>query len=182
MVTQFVTLKNEQIQWRAVVVQSVSSDFLQSHELQKARLPCPSLSPRVCSNSCPLSWWCHPIFLNIRLIQWVSFFASDGPITGVLASASVLSMNSQSWFPLGLTGLISLLSKRLSRVFSSITVWKYQFFSTKPSLLSNSHIHTWLLEKPQFWLDGLLLVKWCLCFLIHCLGLSQLFFQGLSVF
>ena len=81
------------------------------------------------------------------LFQWVSFFASHGQITGVSASASVLSMNSQSWFPLGLTGLITLLSKGLSRVFSSITVWKHQFFSAQPSLWCRCHIRPWLLEK-----------------------------------
>ena len=82
------------------------------------------------------------------------------------ASASVLPVTIQCWFPLGLTGLISLLSKGLSRVFSSNTVWKHQFFSAQLSLWSNSHIHTWLLEKPQLWLDGPLSAKWCLCFLL----------------
>ena len=75
------------------------------------------------------------------------------------ASASVLPMNTQGWFPLGLTGLISLLSKGLSRVFSSTTIWKHQFLGAQPSLLSNSHIHTWLLEKPYLWLDGPLSAK-----------------------
>ena len=70
---------------------------------------------------------------------------------------------------LGSTGLICLLSKGLWRVFSSTTVSKYQFFSSQPSLWSNFHIHTWLLEKPKLWLYGLLLAKWCLYFLIHCL-------------
>ena len=68
------------------------------------------------------------------------------------ASASALPMKIQGWFPSGLTGLISLLSKRLSRVFSGTTIQKHQFFGTQPSLWSNSHIHTWLLKKPQFWL------------------------------
>ena len=75
-------------------------------------------------------------------------FTSGGQNTSASASASVLPMNIQDWFPLGLTGLISLSSKGLSRVFSSTTVWKYQFFGTEPSLWSNSHICTWLLEKP----------------------------------
>ena len=97
-------------------------------------------------------------------------FASGGQSIG--ASASVLPMNIQDRFPLGLTGLISLLSKGLSRVFSSTTVWKHQFFSAQPSLWSNSHIHTWLLEKPQLWLYRLLTAKWYLCFLIHCQSLS----------
>ena len=85
-------------------------------------------------------------------------------------SASVLTMNIQGWFPLGLTGLISLQSKGLSRVLSSTTVRK-QVFSTQPFLLSSSHIHTWLLEKPYLRLYGPLLEKWCFCFLICCLGL-----------
>ena len=80
------------------------------------------------------------------------FFPSGGQSIGVSASASVLPMKVQGWFPSGLTGLISLLSKRLSRVFSGTTIQKHQFFGTQPSLWSNSHIHTWRLEKPQFWL------------------------------
>ena len=83
-------------------------------------------------------------------ISW--FSASGGQSTGALASAPVLPMNIQCWFPLGLAGLISLQSKGLSRVFSSITVWKYQFLGAQTSLWSNSHIHTQLLEKPQLWL------------------------------
>ena len=103
-------------------------------------------------------------------VRWL--FASGGQITGASASTSVLPMNVQGWFPLGLIYLISLLSKGLSRVYSSTTVWKHQFFSTQPSLWSNSHICTWLLEKPYLWLPGLLLSKWYLCFLICCLSLS----------
>ena len=91
-------------------------------------------------------------------------------------------MNIQGWFPLGWTDLISLQSKGLSRVFSNTTIQKHQFFDAQPSLWSNTHIHTWPLEKPYFWLCGPLLAKWCLCFLIHCLGLSQLSFQGANVF
>ena len=75
-------------------------------------------------------------------------FASGGRSLGASAAASVLPMNIQVWFPLELTGLISLLSKGLSRDFSSTTIWKHRFFSTQPSLWSNSHNHTWLLEKP----------------------------------
>ena len=82
-------------------------------------------------------------------------------------------MNIQDWYPLGFTGLISLLSKGLSRVFSSTTIWKQQFFSSPPSLWFNSHIHTWWLEKPQLWLYGPLLAKWYLCFLICCLGIQH---------
>ena len=91
---------------------------------------------------CPPS---HPAF---SLFQHQGLFTSGGQRIGASASASVLPMNIQGWFPLGLTDLIPLLSKGLSRVFSSTTVWKHQFFSTVPSLWSNSHFHMWLLEKP----------------------------------
>ena len=83
-------------------------------------------------------------------MSWLS--SSGGQSIGVSASASVLPMNIQGWFPLGLTDLISFLSKGLWRIFSSTTVWKHQFFGTQPSLWSNSHMHTWLLEKPWLWL------------------------------
>ena len=138
----------------------VLSDSLQLHGLQHTRLPCPSLSPRACSNSRPLFWWCHPTILSsVTLFSscpqsfpasfpMSQLFATDGLSIGASASASVLWMNSQGWFPWGLTSLISLLSKGLSRVFFSTTVRKQQFFGTQPSLWSNSHIHTWLLEKP----------------------------------
>ena len=92
-------------------------------------------------------------------------FASGGQSIGASASTSVLPMNIQGWFPSGLTGLISLLSKGLSGVFSS-TVQKHHFFSAQPSLWYYSHICTWLLERPQLWLDGPLSAKWCLYFLI----------------
>ena len=91
------------------------------------------------------------------LFKWVS--SSHQVAT---ASTSVLTMNIQDWFPLGLTGLISLQSKQLSRVFSNTTVPKHQFFGTQLSVWSNSHTHTWLLEKPQLWLDRLLSAKQCL--------------------
>ena len=89
-----------------------------------------------------------PIYPSIRVFSKVPVLRSGGQSMGVSASASVLSMNIQDWFPLGLSDWISLLSKGLSRVFSSTTVKKHQFFSTQLSLWSNSHIHTWLLEKP----------------------------------
>ena len=122
--------------------------------LQHARLPCPSLSPGVCSNSCPLSQWCHPTTSSsaIPLSSCLSSFPASGPFPVsqffipssqsivALAPASVLPMNIQGWFLLGLTGLISLLSKGLSRVFSNITVRKHQFFGTWLSLWFNSHI------------------------------------------
>ena len=94
------------------------------------------------------------------------------------ALASVLPMNIQGWFPLGLTGLISFLSKGLSRVFSSIIIQKHQFFSAQPSLWSNSHIHTWLLEKPSLWLCVPLLAMWCLYSLIHCLGVISILLKS----
>ena len=88
------------------------------------------------------------IILSIRIFSMSQFFASGGQRIGVSASASVLPVNIQDWFPLGLTGLISLQSKGLSRIFSNTTVQKYPFFSTQLSLWFNSHSHTWLLEKP----------------------------------
>ena len=141
---------------------SVVSDSLRLHGLQHARLPCPLLSPQVYSNSCPLRQWCHRI-ISSSVIPFSSYlqsapasgsfpmsqlFASGGQNIGASASASDLPMNIQDWFPLGLTGLISLQSKGLSRVFSNTTVQKHQFFSAQPSLWSSSHIHTWLMEKP----------------------------------
>ena len=140
---------------------SVVSDSLQPHELQHTRPPCPSPTPGACSNSCPVSRWCHPNISSSVIpfsshlqsvpasgsFQMSQFFASGGQRIGVSASASVLPMNIQDWFPLGCTGLIFFLSKGLSKV-SNTTVQKHQFFSTQFSLWSNSHIHTWLLEKP----------------------------------
>ena len=121
------------------------------------RPPCPSPSPRACSNSCPLSQWWHPtIFLStvpfsscLRVFSNVEsqLSTSGGQNTGASASALVLPIKIQGWFSLGLTALI-LQSKGLSRVFSNTTVQKYQFFGTQLSSQSNSHIHTWLLEKP----------------------------------
>ena len=135
----------------------VMSDCLQPHGLQQARLLGPSLSPGVCSNPCPLSQWCH-LYITFSVAPFSScpqsFLASGSFLMSQLfapgdqsigASASVLPMNIQGWFPLELTGLISLQSKGLSRVFSSTAVWRHQFFGTQPSLWSNSHIHTWLL-------------------------------------
>ena len=145
---------------------------LQSHGLKHARLPCPSPTFGACSNSCPLSWWCHPTISSSVIpfssclqyfpasgsFQMSQFFSSGGQSIGVSASASVLPKNTQDW-SLEWTGWISLQSKGLSRVFSNTTVQKYQFFDIQLSLWSNSHIHTWLLEKPQLWLDGHLLAK-----------------------
>ena len=142
-------------------------------------------SPRVCWNARPLSLWCHPTILSSvtpfssclqsfpasGAFPVSQFFPSGGWSIEVSASASVLPMNIQGWLPLRLTDLI-FLSKGLSRVFSSTAVWKHQFFSAQPSLWSNSHIHTWLLGKPQLWLYRPLLAKCCLCFLIICFCLS----------
>ena len=129
-------------------IHSIMSNSLQHHGLQHARLPCPSPPPRACSNSCPLTWWCHPT-ISSSVVAFFSclqsfpasgsfprsqFFASGGQSTGASASASVFPMNIQGWVPLGWTGLISLQSKGLSRVFSNTTVQKHQFFSTQLSL------------------------------------------------
>ena len=127
---------------------------LWSHGLLFARLPCLSLSPRVCSNSCPLShWMCLPtispsvpsllllpsVFPSIRVFSnELAIPIRGGQSIGASASTSVLSLNIQGWFPLGLTVLIPLLSKRLSRVFYSTTVWKCHLFGTQPSLQTKS--------------------------------------------
>ena len=131
------------------------SDCLRHHGLQHARLPCPSPTPGACSNSCPLSRWSHPTISSSvvpfsSLLQSfsasgafpMSQFFAGGQSIGVSASASVLPVNIQDWFPLGWTGWISLKSKGLSRVFSNTTVQKHQFFGTQLSLWFNSHIHT----------------------------------------
>ena len=129
-------------------VQSLSHvQLLATHGLQHARPPCPSPTPGVYSNSCPLSWWCHPTIsssvvpLSSRLqsfpasgsFQMSQFFASGGQRVGVSASASVLPMNIQDWSPLVWTGWIFLQSKGLSRVFSNTTVQKHQFFCAQLS-------------------------------------------------
>ena len=155
--------------WKYLLFFSTSFDFQFSSVTQlcltlcdtmDARLPCPSPTPRVYSNSCPLGWRCHsaisssvvpfssclqsfPVSGSFPMSQ---FFPTGGQSIG--ASASVLPIHIHNWFPLGLTGLISLQSKRLSRVFSNTTVQKHQFFGVQFPLESNSHIQTWLLEKP----------------------------------
>ena len=141
---------------------SVVSDSLQPHELQHARPPCPSPTPGVHSDSRPWSQWRHPAitssvipfsscpqslpasesFPMSQLVAW------GGQSTGVSASASFLPKKSQGWSPSEWTGLISLQSKGLSKVFSNTTVQKHQFFSTQLSSQSNSRTHTWPLEKP----------------------------------
>ena len=126
------------------------------------RLPHPSLSCGVCSDSFLLSWWCYltissfatPFFFCLQSFPASGSFplnqlsASGGQSTGAPASASVLPTSIHGWYPLGLTGWIPLQSKELSRVFHNTTVQKHQFFSAQPSLWSNCHIQTWPLEKP----------------------------------
>ena len=140
---------------------SVMSDSLRPHGLQHARTLCLSPSPGACSNSCPLSQWCHPAILSSVIpfssslqsfptsgsFQMSQLFTWGGQNFGVSALASVHQMNTQDWSPLEQTGWISLQSKGLSRVFSNTTAQKHQFFGTQPSSQFNSHIHTWLLEK-----------------------------------
>ena len=152
---------------------SFMSDSFWPHESQHARPPCPSQPPGVYSNSCPSSQWCHPT-ISSSVVLFCScpqslpasgsfpvsqLFTWGGQSIGVSASASVLPKNTQDWSPSGWTGWISLQSKGLSRVFSNTTVQKQQFFSAQLSSQSNSHIHTWPLEKPQPWPDGPLLAK-----------------------
>ena len=153
-----------------VVLQSFSYSqlFVRPQELQYIRLPCPSPSLRACLNSC--HWVSDAIRLSHPLLpasppafnlspasgsfpmSWI--FPSGGQSIGVSVPASIFPVNIQSWFPLGLTGLISLQSKGHWRVFSNTTVQKHLYFGAQPSLWSNRHIHTWLLEKPLLWLDG----------------------------
>ena len=149
-----------------LVVQLLSRIWLfVTHGLQHTRPHCPSPSPRACSNSCPLTQWCHASISSsvIPFSSHLQYFPASGSFlrsqlftpgdqsVEASASASVLPMNMQDWFPSRLTGLISLQSKELSWVFSNTTVQKHQFFSVQPSLWSNSHTHTWL--KPYLWLD-----------------------------
>ena len=138
---------------------SFVSDSLRPHGPQHARPPCPSPTPRACSNSCPWSQWCHPT-ISSSVIPFSSclqsfpasgsfpvsqFFASGGQSTGASASTSVLPMNIQDWFPLGFTGLISLQSKRLSRIFSNT-----QFKSINSLVLSFLYSPT-LTSVHDFW-------------------------------
>ena len=140
---------------------SVVSNSLRPHELQDARPLCPSPTPRVHPNPCPSSRWYHPTISSSVIpfssclqffpasgsFQMSQLFPSGGQSIGGSDSASVLPMNTQDWSPLKWTGWISLHSKCLSRVFSNIIVQKHQFFGAQLSSQSNSHIHTWPLEK-----------------------------------
>ena len=170
------------------------SDSLWLHELQSPGFPVLHYLPEFAQTH---AHWVSDAILSSSVAPFSScpqyfpasgsfpvslLFASSSQRTRASALLSVLPVNIQGWFPLGLTGLISLLCKGLSRVFSNTTVWKHQFFGTRPSLWFGSHIHTSLLEKPSLWLDRPLLPKWCLCFLIHCPGLLELSFQGASMF
>ena len=148
MAKNHVLLLNPLIKASVQFSHSVVYDSLRPHGLQHTRPPCPSPTPRVYSNSCPLCRWCHPTILSSvvpfsshlqsfpasRSFQISQFFESGGQSIGVSASASVLPKNIQDWFPLGWTGCISLQSKGLSRVFSNTTVQKHQFFGTQLSL------------------------------------------------
>ena len=140
---------------------SFVSDSLRPHGLQNARLPCPS-TPGVYSNSCPSSWWCHPAISSSVVPFFSSFqslpvsgcfpmsplFTSGGQSIGISVSASVLPVNIQDWFPLRLTGWISLQFKGLSRVFSNTTVQKHQFFGVQLFYSPTLTFHTLLLDKP----------------------------------
>ena len=143
-------------------IRSVMSDSLRPHESQHARPPCPSPTPGIHSKACPSSRWCHPA-ISSSVIPFSScpqslpasgsfpmsqLFVWGGQSIGVSALASVLPMNTQDWSPLEWTGWISLQSKGLSRVFSNTTLQMHQFFGAQLSSQSNSHIHTWPLEKP----------------------------------
>ena len=141
---------------------SVVSDSLRSHGMQYAMLPCPSPTPRACSNSCPSSWWCHPTIYSCVVpfsshletfptsgsFQMSQLFISSGQSIRVSASTSVPPVNTQDWVPSEWTGWISLQSKGLSIVFSNTTVQNHQLFGAQLSLWSSSHIHTWPQEKP----------------------------------
>ena len=140
----------------------VVSDSLWPHGLQHARPPCPSPFPKVCPYSCPLHWWCHPTispsdvlfsfhpqsFPGSGTFPMSQLFASDDQNTGASASASVLPISIQDLFPWRLIGLISLLSKGLSGVFSSTTAQRHQLFGILPSLQSSSRNCMWPLRRP----------------------------------
>ena len=158
MITSFSFKVFSSVQFRC----SVMSNSLWLRESQDARPPCPSQTPGVNSNTCSLSQWCHPA-ISSSVVPFSSYPQSlqasgsfqisqplswSGQSIGVSPSASVLPMNTQDWSPLGWAAWISLQSKGLSRVFSNTTVQRLQFFDAQLSSQSNSHIHTWPLEKP----------------------------------
>ena len=154
----FMVLSISSVQFRS----SVMSDSLRPHESQHARPPCPLPTPRVHPDSRPSSRWCHPA-ISSSVVPFSSccqsqpasesfpmsqLFAWGGQSTGVSALASFLPKRFRGWSPSEWISWISLQSKGLSRVFSNTTVQKHQFFSAQLSSQSNSHIHTWPLEKP----------------------------------
>ena len=140
---------------------SVLTDSWRLHWLQHARVPCPSPTPRVYPNSCPLSWWCHPtshplsfssppafnLSQHQGLFQWVSSSHQVAKVLDFQLQHQSFPMNTQDWDPLEWTGWISLHSKGLSGAFSNTIDQKHQFFTSQLSLQSNTHIHTWPLEK-----------------------------------
>ena len=154
------------------------SNSLWPHGLKHSRFFCSSPSPGACSNSFPLSQWWYKTILSSVIpfysclqslpasgsfpMSWL--FPSGGQSIGASASASVLPINIRGWFTLGLTGLISFQSKGLSSVFSNTTVQKHQSFGAQPPLWSNSHIHIWLLVKPQLGLSRPLLQSYVSAF------------------
>ena len=171
---------------------SVMTDSLQPHELQHTRLPCPSLSSWVWSNSSSLSRWCYLTISSsvapfsfcpqsssaLGSVPVSQLFASGGQSIGVSTSSPVLPMNIQGWSPLGLTGWISLQSKGLSRVFSSTTVQKHQFFGAQPSVWSSSHIHTWSASwsanqdaSIDWWTLTFIKAECNECSCVECLGI-----------
>ena len=173
---------------------SVMSDSLWPRELQHARPPCPSPTPRVHSNSCPSSQWCH-LAISSSVVPFSScpqslpapgsfpmsqLFTWGGQSIGVSASASFLPMNTQDWSPLGWTGWIPLQSKGLSRVFSNTTVQKHQFFSVHLSSQPNSHINTWPLESH--WNNGCSLTPHAASHIcVHCILLLGLLFSDIQL-
>ena len=165
----------------------VMSESLRPHGLQHIKPPCPSPSLKVCPSSCPLHQWRQPVtsssdglfsfcpqsFPASGTLPMSQLFASDDQNTGVSALASVFPTSIQTWFPLRLTGLMSLLSKLLSGVFSSTTVRRHQFCGALPFLQFSSHSCMRPLGSPQLWFYRLLLVLQCL-FFTCCLDLSLL--------
>ena len=145
--------------WQLLFSHQVMSYSLQAHKLQHARLPCPSLFSGVCSNSCPLSWWCHPTISSsvTPFFSCSQSFPTSGsfPVNWLFISGGQSIVASASVFQwifrlisFSIDRLISSLPKGLSRVFSSTTVWKHHFIGAQLSLWSSSHNHTWLLERP----------------------------------
>ena len=165
MVCQFY-LSSQRTRWKTYISDQISrsivSDSLWPHESQHARPPCPKTTPGVQWDSRPSSQWCHPTISSSvvpfstcpqslpasEFFPMSQLFAWGAQSLGISALASFLPKNTQGWSPSEWTGWISLQSKGLSRVFSNTTVQKHQFFGTQPSSQSNSHIHTWPLEKP----------------------------------